>query len=191
MLKSAFVASGHGYESGSYGRCDLFDDYEILANPLGGNDNASRASRSFPSPSGGPGVTYDSHAVYLMRRKDRRKGDRDYYLAVHHGGGRRVWRLPACYHYCDETIAALLAMPERALYSLLYGIIDALDETKRAAEQDTAQEWRRATLDKRVRTSKQPSKGRAFVWIEPERREGESEQDHKLRCAFAKPSGVR
>lgn len=191
MVNSAFVASGHGYEISERGRCEAFDPYEILANPLGGFDNASRAARSFPSPSGGPGVTYDSHAVYLMRRKDARPGERDYYLAVHHRYGRMIWRLPACYHYSDETIAALLAMPERALYSLLWGIIEALDDTKRAAEDATAQAWRRATLEKRVKVSKQPAKGRAFVWIEPKRREGDTDEQHRMRCAFAKPAGVR
>lgn len=194
MVNSAFVASGHGYEISERGRCEAFDGFEILANPLGGFDNASRASRSFPGKSG-PGVTYDSHAVYLMRRKgdagDKWASGRDYFVAVHHGGGRYIWRLPACHNYQAETLDALLAMPERALYSLLWGIIEALDDTKRAAEQDTAQAWRRATLGKRVKVSRQPAKGRAFVWIEPAREEGESDAQHALRCAFAKPSGVR
>jgi len=126
-----------------------------------------------------------------MRRKDRRPGDRDYYVAVHHGGCREIWRLSSCFHYCDETVAALVAMPERALYSLLQGIVAALDNTKRAAESATAQEWRKATLEKRVKVSRQPAKGRAFVWLEPERQEGETDAQHELRCRFAKPSGVR
>lgn len=112
MASTAFVAIGHGYEAGSMGRCEAFDPYDILANPLGGFGNADRESRSFPSPSGGPGVTYSSHAVYLMRRKDARPGDKELYVAVHHGGGRQIWRLPCCYHYTAETVAALLARVE-------------------------------------------------------------------------------
>ena len=190
MLNSALVATGHGYEKSDRGRCEAFDPYDIVANPLGEWSNADRESRSFAGKSG-PGVTYGSHAVYLMRRKDARPGERDLFVAVHHGGGRRVWRLPTCYYYTEETLAALLAMPERALYSLLYGIIDALDNTKRAAERDTASEWRRATLDKRVKVSRQPSKGRAFVWIEPAPVAGETAEQHEIRKMLAKPSGVR
>ena len=191
MATTALHATGHGYESGEYGRCEAFDAFDIIANPLGGNDRESRESRVFRSPLGGNAVTYDSYAVYLLQRKDRRKDDRDYFIAVHHGGGRRIWKIPACKHFCDETVAALLAMPERALYSLLWGMIDALDETKRAAEENTARAWRIATLDKRVKVSRQPAKGRAFVWIEPERKPDESDAQHRLRCAFAKPHGVR
>lgn len=191
MLKTALHATGHGYESGSRGRCEAFDAFEIVANPLGGFSNADRESRSFPGRAGGPGVTYGSHALYLLREKDHKPGDRDYFVAVHNGSGRQIWRLPACYGYCDETVVALVAMPERALYSLLWGVVEALDDTRRAAEGATAHNWRRATLDKRVKVSRQPAKGRAFVWIEPERNADETNQQHALRCALAKPSGVR
>lgn len=191
MTVSAFVARGHGYEISERGRCEAFDPYEILANPLGGDTPAARESRVFASKSGGPGTTYASHEYYLLRRKDARAGERSIYVAVHHGSGRQIWNLPACFNYAPETLDALLAMPERALYSLLHGIISALDDTKRAAEADTAKEWRRATLDKRVKVSRQPAKGRAFVWMEPERNPDETEAQHNLRCAIAKPSGVR
>lgn len=191
MASSALIATGHGYETGSRGRCEAFDAYDILANPLGGDKPAERESRVFPGRLGGPGTTYASHEVYLLASKEKSLGRRYFAVAVHHGRGRFIWKLPTCSGYGEETIAALLAMPERALYSLLYGIIEALDQTKQAAEQDTARDWRKATLDKRVKVSKQPSKGRAFVWIEPERIEGESEEQHKIRCIFAKPSGVR
>lgn len=190
MANSALLARGHGYETGSRGRCEAFDPYDILANPLGGDKPEQRAKRVFPSPSGGPGTTYESHEIYLLASKEKSLGKRQFCVAVHHGRGRFIWKLPTCYNYSEETIAALLAMPERALYSLLYGIIAALDDTKQAAESDTARDWRRATLDKRVKVSRQPAKGRAFVWIEPERVEGESDEQHKFRCIFAKPSQV-
>lgn len=193
MLQSPLVATGHGYEQSERGRCTAFDGLEIIANPLGGFDNASRESRIFRPEGGKPGsgVCYGSHALYLMRKADADKRDRGLYVGVHHGGGRQVWALPACYYYLNETADALAAMPERALYSLLHGIADTLDNAKRATERDTADTWRRATVDKRVRVSRQPAKGRAFVWIEPERIEGESDAQHNLRCQLAKPSGVR
>lgn len=193
MLQSALVATGHGYEQSDRGRCTAFDGLEIIANPLGGFDNASRESRIFRPEGGKPGsgVCYGSHALYLMRSAGDDRRERGLYIGVHHGGGRQVWRVPACYHYFAETLEALAAMPERALYSLLHGIVSALDDTRRDAETATASTWRRATLDKRVRVSRQPAKGRAFVWIEPERAEGETDEQHALRVRFAKPSGVR
>lgn len=193
MLQSALVAKGHGYEQSDRGRCTAFDGLEIIANPLGGFDNASRESRIFRPEGGKPGsgVCYGSHALYLMRSAGDDRRERGLYVGVHHGGGRQVWRIPACYHYLAETLEALAAMPERALYSLLQGIVSALDDTQRAAERAEAATWRRAALDKRIRVSRQPAKGRALIWIEPERIEGESEAQHKLRCQLAKPSGGR
>lgn len=193
MTATALVATGTGYAGSAPSaffpgtvRCTAFDGFEILANPLGGDTPAARESRVFKGKSG-PGVTYASHEFYLMRKEDSRA----YYIGVHHGGGRQVWALSPCHNYLAETLDALLAMPERALYSLLRGIVSALDDTKRAAEIETAGDWRRATVEKRVKISRQPAKGRAFVWIEPAREEGETEEQHKLRCILAKPSGVR
>lgn len=189
---SAYVGKGHGYEKSEQGPCTLFDRFEILANPLGGFDAASRAARSFDRKDGSPGVTYGSHAVYLLRAKERGPLEsRNYYVAVHNGSGRTLWRLPSCFNYLGETLEALQAMPERALYSLLFGITEALDDTKRAAHDETRREWARATLDKRVRTRRKPSVGKAWAWVEPEREEGESEDSHKVRCIFAKPAGVK
>ncbi len=190
MLTGALVATGHGYEKSERGRCEAFDPYEIIANPLGEWSEADRERRTFAGKSG-PGVTYGSHALYLMRRKDAPPGERDLFIAVHNGSGRQIWRIPACFNYAAETADALCSMPERALYSLLYGIVDALDTTKRAAEEATSAEWRRATLEKRVKVSRQPAKSRAFVWIEPAPIEGEDSRSYEIRKAFAKPSGVR
>lgn len=188
MYATALIATGHGYETGSQGRCTAFDGFTVEANPLGGFSDTDRARRSFAQPDG-PGVTYGSHALYLLTREER--GERALFVGVHHGGGRQVWRVPACFGYLSETVAALAGMPERALYSLLWGLVEALDATRRAAIDDTATQWRRATLDKRVRVSRQPSKGRAFVWIEPAREPGESDEVFEVRKAFARPSGVR
>lgn len=184
MEKSAFIGAGHGYEISERGRCTLFDGYEILANPLGGFDAAARESRVF-NREGETGVTYASHAVYLLRGTEKR--ERGFYVAVHHGSGRRLWTLPACFGYNEQTIAALLAMPERALYSLLWGVVEALESTKRAAESETAQQWRRAALDKRIKTRKYPARGVAKVWIEPERLPDETDAQWNLRKQFAAP----
>lgn len=192
MTTTALYRSGHGYERSEAGPCTAFDGLEVLANPLGGFSAADRERRSFDKPDGSPGVTYGSHALYLLRSAEGSSpARRDYFVAVHNGSGRQVWRLPACYHYLAETVDALLAMPERALYSLLWGIVEALDNTRRAAREETQREWIKAAVGKRVKVSRQPSKGRAFAWIEPERREGETEEQHKVRCIFAKPPGVK
>lgn len=193
MTATALISTGTGYagsppSAGWPGteRCTAFDGFETLANPLGGDTPAARESRVFKGKDG-PGVTYASHEYYLMRQEHSRA----YFIGVHNGSGRQVWALSPCHGFMADTLDALRAMPERALYSLLRSIVSALDDTKRAAEITTAGEWRRATADKRVKVSRQPAKGRAFVWIEPERQEGETEEQHKLRCALAKPSGVR
>lgn len=185
---SALVATGHGYETGSQGRCTAFDGFAIVRNPLGGFSEADRARRVFPGKSG-PGVTYGSHALYLMTRDD--KSDRAFYIGVHHGGGRQVWRVKACFNHLAETVAALADMDETSLYSLLWGMAEALADTRVSAIATESADWRQATVDRRVRVSRQPAKGRAFVWIEPKREPGETDEQHALRCAFAKPSGVR
>jgi len=190
--QTALFRTGHGYEQSADGPCNAFDGLEIIANPLGGFSAADRERRGFDRADGSPGVTYGSHALYLLRGGgDDTPNRREYFVAVHNGAGRQVWRLPACFGYLAETVDALAAMPERALYSLLWGIVEALDNTRRAERDDVRRDWIRAAVQKRVKVSRQPSKGRAFAWIEPERREGETEEQHKVRCIFAKPAGVK
>lgn len=72
MAFSALVATGHGYEISERGRCEAFDPYEILANPLGGFDAADRERRVFYSEGGKPGsgVDYGSHAYYLLQSQE-------------------------------------------------------------------------------------------------------------------------
>lgn len=166
---------------------ELPEGLELIANPLGGNSAADRQSRVFERKSG-PGVTYDAFVIRLCWRVGL--GRRSLVIFVQHGGGHELAHL---YTGPDaEAVAtAFLAMPERTLYAALFSIWHSMRDTKEAAEQGTASDWRRATLDKRVRVSRQPAKGRAFAWIEPERAEGESEAQHALRVAFAKPAGVR
>lgn len=168
------------------GADELPEGLELLANPLGGNSAEDRARRVYDRKSG-PGVTYDAFVIKLCREAGNRGR---LVILVQHGGGHEIARL---YHGPDpEAVAAgFLAMPERALYAALFSIWHSLRDTKETAETVTASDWRQATLDKRVRVSRQPAKGRAFVWIEPARLEGETEQQHELRRIFAKPAGVR
>lgn len=188
MLDTALVTTGHGYQTGSHGRCTAFDGFTIIANPLGEFSDRDRERRIFLA-NDGPGVTYGSHALYLMTREEREP--RAFYIGIHNGSGRQVWRIPACFEYLAETIEELTRLRERALYSLLYGIVKALNSTRRAAESDTAHEWRVAAVDKRVKVRRQTSKGRAQVWIEPKREPGETDVLFGLRCKLAAPSARR
>ena len=172
----------HGY--------DLPAGYEILAEPLGGFSAEDRARRIWPD-SNGPGVTTDSHALALAAKEGEKIGKgRPLYIIERNGSGVYVWKIRGFYDR-GELESALLAMPERALYSLLYRIADGFDAHGRNAREQTAQEWRRATIDKRVRRRTFPARGKVAVWIEPARLEGETEESHKVRCIFAKPAGVR
>ena len=70
-MDNALIRTGHGYETGSRGRCEAFDGITILARPLGGFSNEDRESRVFPSKDG-PGTTYGSHSIALGEREGGR-----------------------------------------------------------------------------------------------------------------------
>lgn len=94
-MNPAFIAKGHGYESGTYGRCTAFDGYQIIAHPLPGDDDKGRESRVFGrQDNGNGGTTYGAYQIRLARRGD---SGRDLYLLVSHGAGREVWLLPSFY----------------------------------------------------------------------------------------------
>jgi hypothetical protein len=157
-MKKVFF-SGHGYENPSpgsgYKPCTVFQGYDVLANPLGGFSEADRARRSFPAGWGNVRVTYDSHAVKLGRTQPSRfdAGDRSsgtLAVMMQHGGGRRVSLLRIC-QMREEIEAALLAMPEAALYFLLYAIAETVEDANRQGYAQAADEWRTAVEEKRIR----------------------------------------
>jgi hypothetical protein len=165
MQDAVFIRSGHGYESGSYGRCDAFDGYTILADPLPGYDARGRDSRVFRRQSNGyGGVCYGAYTVKLAVKD----GDylKDLYLLVQHGAGREVWRMP---NFSDGGAlqAALVALPERELFALLLTIYKTASYARRQAEQETAQRWGEAFAEGRLK-KRRAARGRpARIEIEP------------------------
>lgn len=177
-MDSAFVAFGHGYETGSRGRCTAFDGFEIIAAPLGGFDHASRESRVWRKPGANYGVTYDSHAIKLAVREG--PGGRGLYILGHHGGGREVLQLKAGPDW-EAMRDALLAMDERTLYAVLYSIWQTAANARQEAMRETANKWAAAYLDKRIR--KRRRGGSVSVSVE-------TEFERDLRTGKARPGPV-
>lgn len=161
----AFIRKGHGYESGEYGRCDAFDGYKIITNPLPGYDSEGRAARVFRTQeNGNGGVCYGAYTVKLALKEDNY--NRDLYLLVQHGAGREVWKMPQFYDG-GEMQTALVAMPERELFALLLSIYKMASAARLQAEQETAQRWGQAFAEGRLK-KRRAARGRpARIEIEP------------------------
>ncbi|PZP65240.1 MAG: hypothetical protein DI604_25050 [Delftia acidovorans] len=153
-MDMTLIKTGHGYETGSRGRCDAFDGYKVLAAPLhqegegwkAAFGDQARENRIFRRKSGN-GTNYSSHAIKLAKGGAL---DSELFLLVHHGGGREVWKVPAFYDGGDLE-AHILAMPERLQYALLYTMYSLASETRRQAERETAQKWAQAYSDGRIK----------------------------------------
>lgn len=156
-MQNVLISTGHGYETGSRGRCEAFDGFEIIAAPLhqegegwqAAFGDKARASRSFPRKDGRPGVTYDSHAIKLARQKH----DGALYILMHHGGGREVWRVPEFYDGGDLA-AHIIGLPERLQYALLYSIWSMASDARLQGSIESDVKWRLAIVDKRIRRRK-------------------------------------
>jgi len=163
-MDSAFIRFGHGYETGSRERCEAFDGFEVIAAPLGDLDNAARESRIFrwKGPSGG--TDYGSHAIKLAKQRFGERLSGDLYILMHHGGGREVLRVPT-FHDGGNLEAAILALPERLQYALLYTIYQAASNARREAQRETATKYSKAFLEKRLKRKRRDN--RIYVEIEP------------------------
>ncbi len=154
MSEPIIVARGNGYEG-----CTAFDGYRVLAEPL-----PTRDARVFDRPDGRPGVTYASHSIKLAKREGGYH-ERDLFILLEHGGGRRVIRFSPCYDN-GAAEAALLALPEAVLYSILYGIATGAEQADRFARDQTSRDYASAFIEGRLRKSR-PRQGRRYVTIEP------------------------
>lgn len=161
-MQNAFVRYGHGYETGSQGRCTAFDGFEVIASPLhqpgtgweAAFGNEARASRVYRRPNGN-GTDYSSHAIKLAKQNY----DGNLYILMHHGGGREVLRVPQFYDGGDLA-ELILSLPERLQYSLLYTIWQTARNAIDQGRAETRDEWARAFADGRIR-KKRASKTRA------------------------------
>jgi hypothetical protein len=145
-----FIGKGHGYEISERGRCEAFDPYEIIAAPLGEWSEADSQSRVWPGKDGSAGVTYASHAIKLARPKGEKPG-RSLYILMHHGGGREIWRLAVTSSHAAEVEAALLALPERTQYAMLYMVWSTARTAREQAQRETRHDWATAHVEKRIK----------------------------------------
>ncbi len=187
-----FIATGHGYEAGSQGRCTAFDAYHVIARPL-----PTPEERSFSDGPNSPGVTYGSFSLMLAHSKAEsdaglatRTRARSLYLLIQHGGGREVMALPG-FASGAGMIDAWRAMPDAALYATLFTLYRTAQAARDVARDEERIAWKQAHVDKRIRTRRRPSTGTIKVWIEPARNEGESDENYEIRKMLAAPSKAR
>lgn len=177
-MQDVFVGKGHGYEKSDRGRCTAFDDYEIIAEPMGGFDQAGRDSRC-----GGVFMCdYQSHMIKLAVRKGGVIPSRsdELYILMHHGGGREVLHIPTFYDR-GAFRETLLAMPEPVMYATLYTIYQTASQARDQAQKETSRKWGEAFLDNRIRRKR--SRGRVTVSVE-------TPFERDLRTGKAKPSAI-
>lgn len=176
MTAPVFVRSGHGYEQGDRGRCEAFDGFDIIAAPLhqygegwqAAFGTEARASRVFYRDNGRGGTSgtdYGSHAIKLARLSGETRGD--LYILMHHGGGREVLRVPEFYDGGDLE-AAIIALPERLQYALLYSIFKTASEARTQAQTETRLQWAQAINDGRIRKRRATKTRGARVEIIPQ-----------------------
>lgn len=151
-MDTIIVAKGNGYEG-----CTAFDGYAVIADPL-----PKREDRVYHPPGHNFGVCYGSHEVRLAKRTDY--PGRDLYILMAHGGGRCVVRLKPCAD-AGDTEAALVALPPRVLYSLLYAIATGAEQADREARSQTARDYASAFVEGRLSKSR-ARRGRRDVVLE-------------------------
>lgn len=122
------------------------------------------------------GVTYESHhfwvhfARYAERQPplteadaQRRKQFSCVLIRVHHGGGWELWR-------GDYMLASALARygsDDRGLFLLCWYMIDNAKTARDVGRHESAQEYRTAFVEGRLKKRKLPARGAVKVWIDP------------------------
>lgn len=138
-------------------RVDSFDGYEILAHPLPAyEDRVFTREDNDPTPLP---VTYGSHDIRIGRPTGVvTKG----MLAIlmHHGGGRYILQF---YEGALPVMETLLALPERAQYTLAYTLFKQADQCAADARSSEARLWAEAYAEGRIRKRRQGGMRRIFI----------------------------
>lgn len=167
-MDRAFIRKGHGYVNPSpdsgYEPCTAFDGFEIIAAPLSGDSSEARERRVFRWKSDGNGTCYGAYKIALATDD----GGRGLYILMENGSGREVLRVPEFYDG-GALKAAILAMPEREQFALLFTIWRTATNAKYEAQTETRQLWARAYDDKRIRVKRSHGQRRFYVETETER----------------------
>lgn len=150
MLKSAIIARGTGYAEDT-----TFEPFEVIRHPL-----PARDSRVLGAEPDNPmsGVCYRAYDIKLAVRRvadgeSRRDRKSTFYILMHHGGGTRVVEVAGTYDR-GEMLEAVKAMPEVALYGLLFSIYRSIEDSALFAAQETRREWAQAAIDKRIKVGR-------------------------------------
>lgn len=100
-----------------------------------------------------------SHSFKLVKNHGQ------FFVLVRHGGGDERISLGYSYRQIDAIFAPL---ESDLRYWLLHSFMDLYHDTKRAAIDQTADKFRKAFVDGRLKKRKLPAQGAVKVWIEPE-----------------------
>lgn len=139
---------------------DAFNPFIILSNPLGDSDEQGRNNRVFHRD-GKPSVTYASHVLKLA--EDGHTGA--LYILMQNGLGKEVLRISPFYD--DGALReAIVSMPERVQYGLLFSIWQVADGARSQARRKSNAEWSAAFISKRIKKTKR--KGTTYVSIAPD-----------------------
>lgn len=85
-------------------------------------------------------------------------------VLVRHGGGDECVAMGTVGKLLAPSFAAL---DSNGRYWLMHALYSAHSHAQLIAESATAQRWRQAAAEKRIRTRKQRGRGMVKVWIEP------------------------
>lgn len=161
---------GHLYGPGGVGE----REYDLAPHLIAEKIAATRDLPGFSED----GVTYQSHHFWVhflayernqtlpisARDAERANRDSSVLICVHHGGGWEVWR-------GDYMLAKALRRygdNDRGLFLLCWYMIEAARVARDAGRQESADEYRKAFVDGRLKKRKLPARGCVKVWIEPE-----------------------
>ncbi len=103
-------------------------------------------------------IDYRSHWFVLIQSRGL------FTLIVKHGGGEERINMPRVNF--KVTAQAMIHLSSDDRYVMLHSLYDIHKQAKRDAETETAQEYRKAFVDGKLRKRKLPARGVVKVWIE-------------------------
>jgi hypothetical protein len=134
---------GKGYSTRSVNPPDLKDGDQLL----------------YDEPGRCGGLDSHSHHIRLVKNRS------DYVIRVRHGGGDEAVALSCAMRLAIDGLAAL---DSNARYWLLLSILSAVRDSQHTAEDKTADKYRKAFVDGRLKKRRLPRSGVVKVWIEPQ-----------------------
>lgn len=134
---------------------------EFLAPALEDGDKIifDECGRCSPQMNGKGGTDYHSHHFRLVEPQYG-----PFELLVKHGGGQERITLGYDYTRIRELIESLPSSDAR--YLMLHALYNLHRDTQRKTKDTVDAEWRKAAIDKKIKTRRLPARGFTKVWIE-------------------------